>query len=117
MYNRPLKTVWTPRLSPVMRSQKMPWIRKPLSTPITAKMGMGSDIPLPVSSVRPRNRALWSDLYRIGAAGALSRVKPYGPNAFSGVEGNASGRIDMRPFFYGMAGAIALMAAKNLLQR
>jgi hypothetical protein len=36
-------------------------------------------------TIRPRNKALWSDLYRIGAAGALSKVKPFGPQAFSGL--------------------------------
>ena len=114
-YNQPLKSVWTARLSPVMRAADQPLIRPPVVEPITREMGaLGSVDPAPVRPVRPRNRALWSDLHRIGAAGALSRVRPFGPDAFSGnPEGESSNYL--QPFLWGAAGAIIFMAARKML--
>lgn len=124
-YNKPVKKVWTTRLSPLMRAPNQPWIRSPLVSPIGDErdielgIGLGDDGTTgrirPVKPVRPRNRALWSDIYRIGAAGALSRVRPFGPNAFSGEPEMPEMSLDPTPFLWGMAGAIILLAAKQML--
>jgi hypothetical protein len=43
------------------------------------------------TGVDPRGEALWSNLYRVGTAGSLSRVTPFGPAAFSGLGTNGNG--------------------------
>jgi hypothetical protein len=50
-----------------------------------------------VQQVDPRGMPLWSDLYRMGAAGSLSRVGTFGPAAF-GTNGNGNGLMErVRP--------------------
>ena len=85
-----------------------------MSMPIHKANGMGAyENPTIVS---PRGEPIWSNTYRIGAAGALSRVRPFGPSAFSGdgdatyVTGSMLGDLAV----YGAAGVALYFAVKWL---
>jgi hypothetical protein len=98
-----LKQVHLSRLSPVMRPAGSIYPRQPqyLATPIPASMGNYEMVPLgsDVQSIDPRGMPLWSNLYRMGAAGNLSRVGTFGPAAFGDAEGSLAERArPMLPF-------------------
>jgi len=80
---KPLKTFYTGRLRPIMRAYKQPLPEGEWGGPIPSVplRGMGN-YEGNVQTVDPRGSELWSNLYRIGTAGALSRVAPFGPAAF-----------------------------------
>jgi hypothetical protein len=91
---QPLQKKHLARLSPVMHAYNHSFVRPEWGVPITGMSGLGDnyekatkDSPgLPQGTrIDPRGEALWSNLYRIGAAGSLSRTTPFGPAAFSGV--------------------------------
>jgi hypothetical protein len=83
-----LKVRHLARLSPVMHAFNEPFIRKEQWLPITDDMqGMGNYVRADGTPLDPRGEAMWSNLYRVGAAGSLSRVTPFGPAAFSGCSG------------------------------
>lgn len=83
-----LKVRHLARLSPVMHAYNESFIRKEQFLPITDDMqGMGRYVRSDGTPLDPRGEALWSNLYRVGAAGSLSRVTPFGPAAFSGCSG------------------------------
>jgi hypothetical protein len=86
---QPLKKRHLARLSPVMHAYGRSFIRPELEVPITA-MGNYEKVDKG-TPVNPRGEALWSNTYRIGAAGSLSRVTPFGPAAFSGLGTNGNG--------------------------
>jgi len=111
---RKLNQVWLPRLSPVMRAANEPVVRPPHGVPIDKTLaGMGNYEQ--VDTVDPRGQALWSNLYRIGTAGALSRVAPFGPSAFSGDEGESLPKriMSSKAFWLSMLGAIGYMWYKD----
>ena len=88
---KPLKQVHLSRLSPVMWTPETGYPRPGLSVPINSVNGggMGSendDGRYVATPMNPKASPLWSNLYRIGAAGALSRVAPFGPDAFGATE-------------------------------
>jgi len=84
-----LNKIHLPRLSPVMWSLQQGYPRKEIAVPIpdVQSIGMGDDSQnadgrYVATQINPKASPLWSNLYRIGAAGALSRVAPFGPDAF-----------------------------------
>jgi hypothetical protein len=89
MYEQHLKQVHLSRLSPVMWGWKQGYPRKELGVPIKPAYGMGDcgcDAQAPytdVTGIRPGGNPMWENLYRIGVAGQLSRVAPFGPDAFT----------------------------------
>ncbi len=87
MYEKHLKRVHLSRLSPGMWGWKQGYPRKELGVPIQPAYGMGVDaaqVPYnDVTGVRPGGNPMWENLYRIGVAGKLSRVAPFGPDAFT----------------------------------
>jgi hypothetical protein len=97
MQEKHLKRIHLSRLSPVMWSWKHGYPRRELGVPIKPAynaMGNYEDGPVPsqmpyaqVTGVNPEGTTLWNDLYRIGVAGKLSRVRPFGPSGFSGCQG------------------------------
>jgi len=88
-----LKKVHLSRLSPVKWPVGGRYPRQPqyLSTPIP--QAMGDNYETDVQAVDPRGMPLWSNLYRIGSAGALSRVGTFGPAAFGDGEPGLLGRM------------------------
>ena len=109
---KPLKQVHLSRLSPVMWTPQTGYPRPEISVPISSVNGggMGSendDGRYVATSMNPKASPLWSNLYRVGAAGALSRVAPYGPSAFGGEE--SSTLSSLWPFFVAIGG-IALFS-------
>lgn len=135
---QPLKKKHLARLSPVMHGYGRSFIRPEWGVPITGMSGFGdnyekataADPGLPTGTrIDPRGEALWSNLYRIGAAGSLSRTTPFGPAAFSGVgccglgtNGNGNGAAaqtlgqrvrTMAPFLVAMGVTIGAMALMN----
>jgi hypothetical protein len=97
---QPLKKKHLARLSPVMHAYNRSFVRPEWGVPITGMSGLGGnyessttdDPGLPHGTrIDPRGEALWSNLYRIGAAGSLSRTTPFGPAAFSGLGTNGNG--------------------------
>lgn len=96
----PLKKKHLARLSPVMHAYNRSFVRPEWGVPITGMSGLGDNYEkatpaspgLPQGTrIDPRGEALWSNLYRIGAAGSLSRTTPFGPAAFSGLGTNGNG--------------------------
>lgn len=99
-----LKIKHLARLSPVMHAYNKPFVRKEEWVPIEDGMGVvgenygnsgvlddNYEVAPKGTAIDPRGEALWSNLYRIGAAGSLSRVTPFGPAAFSGLGTNGNG--------------------------
>jgi hypothetical protein len=89
-----LKKKHLARLSPVMHAYNEPFVRKEQWVPIEDGMGVLGDNyerAAKGTPIDPRGEALWSNLYRIGTAGSLSRVTPFGPAAFSGLGTNGNG--------------------------
>jgi len=125
MQEKHLKRVHLPQLSPVMWSWQQGYPRKELGVPIKPAYGMGAyeELPVPaqapytqVTGVNPAGTKLWNDLYRIGVVGKQSRVRPFGPSAFSGcgcgtdeASGFASSLGGALPFIAGAAGMLAVM--------
>jgi hypothetical protein len=101
MYEQHLKRVHLSRLSPVMWGWQQGYPRKELGVPIKPAYGMGTDAAqLPytdVTGIRPGGNPMWENLYRIGVAGKLSRVAPFGPSAFTNCTncgvGNDNGNV------------------------
>lgn len=88
---QPLKKKHLARLSPVMHGYGRPFVRPEEFVPITGSMsGIGNYEAAKGTAIDPRGEALWSNLYRIGTAGSLSRVTPFGPAAFSGLGDNGT---------------------------
>lgn len=92
--------MWTPQTG---------YPRPELSVPIPSvnSGGMGSendDGRYVATPMNPKASPLWSNLYRIGAAGKLSRVGPFGPNAFGATEENGSTLSNIWPFLVAFAG-------------
>lgn len=122
MNGKPLKKVQLARLSPVMHAYGKPFIRKEQFVPIKpAHIGIGN-YEGNVQTIDPRKQALWSNLYRIGAAGSLSRVTPFGPGAFGsendGIFGNNNAVTvqNNKKFLLGTAiGALLSFGALTLL--
>ena len=120
MQEKHLKRVHLPHLSPVMWSWKSGYPRKELGVPIKPAYGMGAyeELPVPaqapytqVTGVNPAGTKLWDNLYRIGVVGKQSRVRPFGPSAFSGcgtdeASGSSGGIF---PFIAGAAGMLVIM--------
>jgi hypothetical protein len=84
--------------------------------PIPALSSMGNYEAAPEPDViHPRADPLWSNLYRITAAGALNRVAPFGPSAFGNDLGpepapTTGERVrNMLPFILGVAGIAGVM--------
>jgi hypothetical protein len=103
-----LKQVHLSRLSPVMWTVQTGYPRPEISVPISSVNGggMGSendDGRYVATPMNPKASPLWSNTYRIGAAGALSRVAPYGPSAFGTAE-EGSKLSDLWPFFVALGG-------------
>jgi hypothetical protein len=100
------------RLSPVMWTLQTGYPRPEIAVPIPEVNGMGSDNDdgrYVATPINPKGSPLWSNLYRIGAAGALSRVAPYGPDAFgtdNGVD-RMSTLKSLWPFFLALGGMAA----------
>jgi hypothetical protein len=101
-----LKQVHLSRLSPVMWTLQTGYPRPEIAVPIqeiNGGMGMGeadpanSDGRYVATPINPKASPLWSNIYRLGAAGALSRVAPYGPDAF----GTDNGNGEMQPSTFG----------------
>jgi hypothetical protein len=99
-----LKIKHLARLSPVMHAYGQPFVREEEWVPIGDGMGVigenyghagtlddNYERAPRGTPVDPRGEALWSNLYRIGTAGSLSRVTPFGPAAFSGLGTNGEG--------------------------
>lgn len=106
---RPLKQVHLSRLSPVMWTPKTGYPRPELSVPIHSvnSEGMGSendDGRYVATPMNPKASPLWSNIYRIGAAGALSRVAPFGPDAFGTTEEERSTLGQFWPFIVAFGG-------------
>lgn len=121
---QPLKKVHLSRLSPVMWTLQTGYPRPEISVPIPkVNNGMGADVEeafaeyleVPMSGmgasdgryvatpINPKASPLWSNLYRIGAAGALSRVAPFGPDAFGTDEEPSTFRKSL-PFLVPLVG-------------
>lgn len=119
---KPLKQVHLSRLSPVMWTLGTGYPRPEISVPIPSVNGggmggTGEYLEVPMSgmgtdavdgryvatSINPKASPLWSNLYRIGAAGALSRVAPFGPDAF-GTDEEPSTLSKLMPFLVAFAG-------------
>jgi hypothetical protein len=85
---QPLKTYYTGRLRRIMRAYKQPLPQGEAgyAIPPVPYVAMGN-YEGNVQTIDPRGSELWSNLYRIGSAGALSRVAPFGPSAFGDDEG------------------------------
>jgi hypothetical protein len=95
-----LKKVHLARLSPVMWPAGGPHPNPPWWTPISssgALSSMGNYEPSQPDVIHPRADPLWSDLYRITAAGALNRVAPFGPSAFGDDLGPAESGAAAQP--------------------
>ena len=120
MYEKHLKQVHLSRLSPVMWAYNEGYPRKTLGVPIEPAYGMGdfgcgAQVPYSdVTGIRPGGNPMWNNLYRIGVAGKLSRVAPFGPDAFTnctncGVgsdngNGDESALSGLWPFFLAFGG-------------
>lgn len=114
---KPLKQVHLSRLSPVMWTLQTGYPRPEIAVPIqeiNGGMGMGeadpanSDGRYVATPINPKASPLWSNLYRIGAAGALSRVAPFGPDAFGTDNGDQPSTWGLWPFFLAFGGMALL---------
>lgn len=112
----PLKKVHLSRLSPVMRRSGSPYPRREMTVPIQPSLGAMGNYEGNVYDVDPRGTPLWSDVYRIGAAGSLSRVSPFGPSAF-GSNGDGASLLDrirpMAPLLLGLGAIVGVMWLVN----
>jgi hypothetical protein len=109
MNGKHLKQVHLAMLSPVMHAYGKPFIRKTQFKPIQpAHIGLGS-YESTAQTIAPRSKKLWSDLYRVGVAGSLSKVTPFGPSAF-GEEGDPDWMVSEAKMHF-IIGAAAATAA------
>ena len=91
MYEQHLKQVHLSRLSPVKWGWPQGYPRKEWGVPIKPAYGngmggcgCGAQAPYQdVTGIRPGGNPIWDNLYRIGVVGQLSRVSPFGPDAFT----------------------------------
>ena len=136
MYEQHLKQVHLSRLSPVKWAWPQGYPRGEWGVPIKSAYGGGmgeciSPAQLPytdTTGIRPGGNPMWNNLYRIGVVGRLSRVSPFGPDAFSncvncGVgtdEANGNGEPasavgSLMPFFLAFAafGAMAYLSTRR----
>jgi len=117
---KPLRQKHLSRLSPVMWTLQTGYPRPEIAVPIPEAQGMSEYLEVPMSGmgdaggryeatpINPKASPLWSNLYRIGTAGALSRVAPFGPSAFGNDNGNGSTLSSLWPFFLAFGGMAAL---------
>lgn len=132
MYEQHLKQVHLSRLSPVMWAWQDGYPRKEWGVPIKPAYGMGLDAQAPyqdTTGIRPGGNPMWEKMYRIGVVGELSRVAPFGPDAFTnctncGSMGNENGADNVQvpsafgalmPFFlaFGAFGLITYFGTRR----